>query len=154
MFETLTDAARAAAAHEQIQQYFREHSEWFCTISDASVQTLRRDELNIDLVNGRLIFSCWTEHGTRSWRVGGWKWSGEKLLLEASRRLGAERPVIEIIPRASVSSIAATVKAARLLRCEQLAQLAASTRPGGSKIERTSLSPGARRGQPGDRKST
>ena len=149
MFETLTNAARAAVAHEQIQQYFREHSEWFCSFSEASVQTLRRGELTIELVNGRLIFSCWTEQGTRSWRVGGWKWSGEKLLLEASRRLGAERPVIEIVPRASVSSIAATVKAARLLRCERLAQLAASTRPDYSKIERTSLSPGARRGQPG-----
>lgn len=149
MFEALTDPARAFTAYEEIQEYFREHSEWFCSLSDASVQTLRRSELAIDLVNGRLIFSCWTEQGTRSWRVGGWKWSGEKLLLEATRRLGAERPVIEIIPRASVSSIAATVKAARLLRCEQLAQLAASARPGFSKIERTSLSPGARRGQPG-----
>ena len=134
MFETLTDAARTAVAHEQIQQYLDEHSEWFCTLSDANVQTLRRGELTIELVNGRLIFSCWTEQGTRSWRVGGWKWSGEKLLLEASRRLGAERPVIEIIPRASVSSIAATVKAARLLRCEQLAQLAVSARPGFSQL--------------------
>ncbi len=149
MFEPLTIPARAFTAREQIHQYFDEHSEWFCTLSDGNVQALRRSELAIDLVNGRLIFSCWTEHGTRSWRVGGWKWSGEKLLLEASRRLGAERPVIEIIPRASASSIAATVKAARLLRCEQLAQLAASRQPGFSKVERTALSPGIRRGQPG-----
>jgi hypothetical protein len=149
MFEALTDPARAAAAREQIHEYFREHSEWFCTLGEGNVQALNRSELAIDLLNGRLIFSCWTEQGTRSWRVGAWKWSGEKLLLAASRRLGAERPVIEIIPRASASSIAATVKAARLLRCEQLARLAASSHTELLKIERTSLSPGPRRGQPG-----
>ncbi|MFZ0061956.1 MAG: hypothetical protein WAL47_07950 [Pyrinomonadaceae bacterium] len=148
MFEVLTDAARVAAACEQINKYFCEHSEWFCTLSEGNVQALRRVELAVDVLNGRLMFSCWTEQGMRSWRVGAWKWSGEKLVLEASRRLGAERPVIEIIPRASASSIAATVKAARLLRCEQLARLAAASRPG-LRIERTSLSPGARRGQPG-----
>src|SRR5678815_2998433 len=114
MFEVLTDAARVAAACEQINKYFCEHSEWFCTLSEGNVQALRRVELAVDVLNGRLIFSCWTEQGMRSWRVGAWKWSGEKLVLEASRRLGAERPVIEIIPRASASSIAATVKAARL----------------------------------------
>ena len=148
MFETLTDAARAAAAREQIHQYFNEHSEWFCTLNDANVQALRRSELAIDLVNSRLIFSCWTEKGIRSWRVAAWKWSEDKLLLEASRRLGAERPVIEIIPRAAASSIAATVQAARLLRCEQLAQLAVSQSVG-LKVERASLSPGIRRGLPG-----
>lgn len=148
MFETLTDANHAGAACRLINEFFNQHTEWFYTLSDGNAQAVRRNELTIELVHGRLMFSCWTEQGIRSWRVRGWDWSGEKLLLEASRRLGAERPLIEIIPRASASSIAATVKAARLLRCQQLAQLTSSFRPG-LKIERTSLSPGIRRGQPG-----
>lgn len=148
MFETLTDANHAGAACQLINEFFNQHTEWFYTLSDGNAQAVRRNELAIELVHGRLMFSCWTEQGIRSWRVRGWDWSGEKLLLEASRRLGAERPLIEIIPRASASSIAATVKASRLLRCQQLAQLTSSFRPG-LKIERTSLSPGIRRGQPG-----
>ena len=148
MFEALTDATHAAAARDRINEYFDEHSEWFYSLSDGNVHAIRRNELTIDLINGRLILSCWTERGTRSWRVRAWDWSGEKLLLEASRRIGAEKALIEIIPRASAKAIAATVKAARLVRCEQLAQLAGVLRPG-STIERTSLSPGIRRGQPG-----
>lgn len=148
MFESLTNAARAAAAQQRINEYFDDHTEWFYTLSDGNAQAVRRSELDIALVQGRLILSCWTEQGTRSWRIGAWDWLGEKLLLEGSRRMGAERPIIEIIPRASASSIAATVKAARLIRCEQLAQLACAIRPG-SKVERAMLSPGIRRGQPG-----
>lgn len=148
MFELLTNAALAATACESINAYFDQHVEWFYTLSDGNVQAVKRDELAIDLINGRLILSCWTEQGRRSWRVRAWTWAGEKLLLEAARRAGAERPLIEIIPRASAKSLAATVKSARLLRCEQLAQLARSFRTG-TKIEKASLSPGIKRGQPG-----
>ena len=105
MFEPLTNSAVAAAAQQRINQFFDDHVEWFYTLSDGNAQAVRRTELDIDLVNGRLILSCWTERGTRSWRIGAWDWSGDKLLLEASRRMGAERPVIEIIPRASASSM-------------------------------------------------
>jgi hypothetical protein len=45
-------------------------------------------------------------------------------------------------------AIAATIRAARQLRCQQLAELACTLQPG-AKIERVSLSPGIRRGQPG-----
>lgn len=148
MFETLTNSALAAAAQQRINQFFDDHVEWFYTLSDGNAQAVRRTELDVALVNSRLILSCWTEQGTRSWRIRAWDWSGDKLRLEASRRMGAERPVIEIIPRASASSIAAAVKAARLIRCEQLAGLACSLRPG-AKVERATLSPGIRRGQPG-----
>lgn len=62
--------------------------------------------------------------------------------------MGAERPLIELVPRASAAAIALTVKAARQARCDQLAELACSV-ASGLKVERASLSPGARRGQPG-----
>src|SRR5262249_24656351 len=89
-----------------------------------------------------------TENGTRSWRINAWEWTGEKLLLGASRRMGAERPLIELIPRAAASALAAIVRAARQIRCEQIAALACALLPG-AKIERAVLSPGVRRGQPG-----
>lgn len=62
--------------------------------------------------------------------------------------MGAERPVIELVPRAAASAIAATVKAARQLRCNKLAHLASSLQTG-AKIERAALSPGVRSRQPG-----
>ena len=62
--------------------------------------------------------------------------------------MGAEQQVLELIPRASAGAIAATVRAARQMRCDRLAQLACSLEAR-AKIERAALSPGMRRGQPG-----
>ncbi|MBA3356054.1 MAG: hypothetical protein H0U18_08980 [Pyrinomonadaceae bacterium] len=147
MFERLTNSVLETARH-RIAELFDNHAEWFYTLSDGSSQALRRSELDINIAQNRLILSCWTEKGTRSWRIRGWNWTGEKLELQASRRMGAERPVISLIPRASASAIGATVRAARQVRCDQLAQLASGLLPG-VKIERAKLSPGMRRGQPG-----
>jgi len=147
MFERLTTSV-LESTRQRIAELFDAHAEWFYTLSDGNTQALRRSELDINIAQNRLILSCWTDKGTRSWRIRGWNWSGEKLALQASRRMGAERPVIELVPRASASAIAATVRAARQVRCHQLAQLA-SDQQLGAKIERASLSPGMRRGQPG-----
>jgi hypothetical protein len=95
-----------------------------------------------------LIFSCWAGDGARSWRIAGWEWTGEKLLLEASRRMGAERTVLELIPRAPASAIAATLSAERRQRCALLARLACRLLRN-AKVERLGLSAGARKGQPG-----
>lgn len=147
MFERLTTSV-LETARQRIAELFDTHAEWFCTLSDGNTQALRKDELDINIAQNRLVLSCWTEKGTRSWRIWGWLWTGEKLELQACRRMGAERPVIELIPRASATAIAATVRAARQVRCNKLAQLASSLQAG-AKIERASLSPGMRRGQPG-----
>jgi hypothetical protein len=148
MFERLTNSVLLETARQRIAELFDAHAEWFYTLSNGNTEALRRHELDINVAQNRLILSCWTDKGTRSWQIRGWSWTGEKLELQASRRMGAERPVIELIPRASASAIAATVRAARQVRCHQLAQLVSDLLPG-SRIERASLSPGMRRGQPG-----
>lgn len=140
-------------ARSRIAELLAAHAEWFCTLSDGNSQAgkteaLGRSELDVAIAHARLILTCWTEKGIRTWKIFTWEWTGEKLLLQASRRMGAERPQIELVPRAAASAIALTVKAARQSRCEQLGQLACSLQPG-ARLERTSLSPGARRGQPG-----
>ena len=94
------------------------------------------------------MLSCWTEKGTRTWRILDWFWNGEVLAVHGSRKMGAEQPLIELIPRTSASAITATIRAARQARCYRLAELACAFEPE-TRIERASLSPGARRGQPG-----
>ncbi|MDQ5845515.1 MAG: hypothetical protein M3539_09500 [Acidobacteriota bacterium] len=148
MTERLNTPARVEAANSKITDLFAAHPEWFFTLSGGNTESLARKELEIGVAHGRLILNCWTEKGSRSWKIFSCDWNGEKLTLQASRRMGAERPLIELVPRASANSIALTVKAARQARCLALAQLASSIQ-GGAKVERASLSPGARRGQPG-----
>lgn len=153
MFERVNTPARIEVARSKIAELLSTHVEWFCTLSEGNTQAgrteaLGRSELDITVAQARLILSCWTEKGSRTWKIFAWDWTGEKLLLQASRRMGAERPQIELVPRAAASAIALTVKAARQSRCEQLGQMACSIQAG-AKLERTALSPGARRGQPG-----
>ncbi len=139
---------RLETARAAIDALLQTHVEWFLTLDDGEAQALNQRELEIFVAHQRLLFGCWTEKGTRSWKIFSWDWSDEKLTLEASRRMGADRPVIELVPRASAKAIALTVKAARQARCESLAQLVCANQPG-SRVERATLSPGARRGQPG-----
>jgi len=152
MLERLNTPARLEAARSKIAELLNAHVEWFFTLEDGTAagktEALNRNELDIAVAHARLLLTCWTEQGSRAWKIFAWEWTGEKLVLQASRRMGAERPLIELVPRAAASAIALTVKTARQKRCEQLANLACSGQPG-AKVERASLSPGARRGQPG-----
>jgi len=149
MFERLTNLTHLERERQRIAKLFAAHAEWFCTISNGSTHALSNRELDIQLNHGYLILSFWTEKGPRSWRIKSLSWTGDKLRLQGSRRTGTERPVIELVPRASAMAIAVTIRAARQLRCQQLAELACTLQPG-AKIERVSLSPGIRRGQPGN----
>src|SRR5258706_1468959 len=149
MLEHLTTSNLAETAQRRINETIAAQAEWFLAESDGDLhEALKRNELEATTSQGRLMLASWTEKGARSWRIAAWEWTGEKLLLQASRRMGAERPLLELIPRASAAAVAATVKAARQIRCEQLAQLACSL-ISGAKIEKAALSPGMRRGQPG-----
>jgi hypothetical protein len=148
MLQRVNTPARIEAARSQIADLLNTHAEWFCTFNGGDAQALRTSELDIAVAYSRLILTSWTEKGSRAWKIFDWELTGEKLTLRASRRLGLERPVIELVPRASASAIALTVKTARQQRSAQLGQLACSIQPG-AKLERATLSPGARRGQPG-----
>src|ERR1043165_1204272 len=147
MFQNLTTPVATEAARQQIAALFRAHAEWFCTAGRGETYAVRRDEVEISVAFQRLLFSCWTEKGSRSWRVLGWDWNGQMLLLHASRKMGAERQLIELVPRASAQAVAVTIRAARELRCEKLAHVSCALQPE-TRIERCALSPGTRRGQP------
>lgn len=148
MSERVNTPDRLEAARSKITELLAAHAEWFCTLNGGDSQALGKSELDIAAAHERLILTCWTDKGSRSWKIFAWEWTGEKLVLQASRRMGAERPLIELVPRASASAIALTVKTARQVRCDLLGRLASSIQPG-AKLERSALSPGARPGQPG-----
>jgi hypothetical protein len=158
----LKDPAAIANAETAIRQLVAAHQEWFLAENGRAPVSLNTTEFDFTVTHRRLIFSSWTETGTRTWRVTGWNWTGEKLALEASRRMGAEVSTLELIPRASAKALVASIAAARQSRCERMAELVAQTSVWESslkdhrlksepqpKIERAVLSPGMRRDQPG-----
>jgi hypothetical protein len=150
MMERLTNARdELENARRRIVELIGAHGEWFYSQNAGSdTLALSRGELDFRVSHGRLIFSCWSEQGTLIWRVNAWEWASEKLLLEVTRRMGAERATLELVPRASASAISELVSRARRRNCARMAWLACA-QARGAKVERASLNPGTRRGQPG-----
>ncbi|HEY6245106.1 MAG TPA: hypothetical protein VIX17_14225 [Pyrinomonadaceae bacterium] len=148
MFHRLTSPSLVESACIHITALIHQHAEWFCTQTEGDTYALMRNEIEVIAAQGRLILSCWTEKGSKSWRILAWFWNGQTLTFQASKRMGAETPLIELVPRASAKSIAAAIKAARQIRCYKLAELASSIQSE-TRIERCALSPGIRHGQPG-----
>src|ERR1051325_6882111 len=143
----LTKVIDAELEARAFQDVITPHKEWFMYADGRTPISVTRDEFEFSLAHGRLIFSCWTEDGSRIWRVKGWNWTGEKLRLELTRRMGAETATFDLIPQLSAKAIVASIVAARQARCEKLAQITAEYLS--AKIEKSSLSPGMRRDQPG-----
>jgi hypothetical protein len=152
MLLQIKDVAAGASAERTIRELLSVHAEWFFVQDGGAPLALGNSEFDFSIAHRRLIFSSWTETGSRSWRITAWEWTGEKLLLEAARRMGADVATLELVPRASVKAITASIAAARQARCERLAQIASealAAQGSGAKIERAVLSPGMRRDQPG-----
>src|SRR5205807_8583889 len=141
----VTDADQDARA---IREIVNAHKDWFMSIDGRSPLDINADEFDFSVAQGRLMFSSWTESGSRAWRISAWNWNGEKLLLNASRKLGAENSELQLVPHASAKAIVANIAAARQERCEKLAQIVSHFIQN-SKVERATLSPGMRRDQPG-----
>jgi hypothetical protein len=148
MYERLTSEDTIKNALARISELINAHGEWLYAQGARGSVCLRNDECDFSVAHGRLIFSCWTHQGLVVWRIKGWEWTGEKLLLEASRRMGAERAHLELIPRASIRDLAAAISDSRRERCYRIANLACAALQG-AKLERAGLSAGARPSQPG-----
>src|SRR5947209_9577680 len=127
MLLPVKDVPAIESANRTIRELLHANSEWFLTQEGAAPLALTTTEFDFSIAHRRLICSSWTESGSRSWRITAWSWTGEKLLLEASRRMGAEVAKLELVPRASAKAIVASVAAARQTRCEKLAQIVAQT---------------------------
>ena len=165
MLIRLNDAAAVADAKRSIDELLGEHSEWFLAQDIGAPFAVGCAELDFSIDHNRLIFSSWIETGFRSWRITAWNWTGQKLVLNVSRRMGAEVATLDLVPRESARAIVAGIAAARQARCVKLAQIASEAlvaptsgcdfasednRPKSMLvIESAVLSPGMRRDQPG-----
>jgi hypothetical protein len=146
-----TDAAEGARRF--IASRLEAAREWFLREGRVGRRVeLRAGEWELSASASALVFSYWGEAGVRVWRVVAWAFEGETLLLEASRRAGAERALLELVPRARVATAREVVADARRAECERLASLLrehADSLRAGAKLEGARLSAGARRGEPG-----
>src|ERR1044071_2983144 len=97
----LTSPTLLESAYNEIASLLRQHAEWLYVCADEVPQSIHREQIDIAITHGRLMLSCWTEKGNRLSRIHAWDWTGQALMLQASRRMGAELSLIELIPRIS-----------------------------------------------------
>ena len=149
MMHRITNTSEIEEARERITELLDGRAIWFC-VEGRGVASfeLRRGEWEVRAAPGALFLSYRGARGARVWRVAGWTREGEKLIFDATRRMGAERALVEFIPRASARAGVEAVAEARRIECERLAALACASIPG-ARIEQARLSAGARRGEPG-----
>ena len=149
MIVRLTNEDDAKEAGRRLRELVDAHGEWLYAGGEAcAAVSLRKSECDFRVSHGRLFFTCWGTRGVLAWRVAAWEWTGAKLLLTATRRMGAESARLELIPRASAAARAAHVAATRRRASARLAQLACAAERGAA-VERAGLSAGPRRGEPG-----
>lgn len=143
----------AEAARRSIAARLDEACEWFLREGRGRRHVeLRAGEWELSANTSALVFSYWGEAGVRAWRVSAWRFDGNALLLEAARRMGAERALLELVPRARVATAREVLAEARRSECERVAATLlahAESMRAGAKLERAWLSAGARRGEPG-----
>jgi hypothetical protein len=164
----LTTQTEREEARLRLCELLESRGEWFCAevrdargadasrrtdasrsaITTRGAITLRAGEWELRASGGALHFSYWADAGMCAWRVAAWEWAGGKLRLRVTRRMGAERAVLELVPRASAQEGAAAVVAARRAACERLAEVVRA-HAGGAVVESVRLSAGARRAEPG-----
>jgi hypothetical protein len=140
----VSDVSRDADA---LRELAGAHTDWFISIDGRAPLNVNKDEFDFSAAHARLIFSCWTGTGSTTWHVKGWNWTGEKLVLQTSRRMGAEVATVELVPHASAKAIVASIAAARQERSNHLANLVSEHLS--AKVDKSGLSPGMRRDQPG-----
>src|SRR5260370_31758140 len=103
MLLQVKDAPAIESANRTIRELLNAHSEWFLTQDGAAPLALNSTEFDFSIAHRRLIFSRWTETGSRSWRITAWNWTAQNLLLEATRRMGPEEAKLELMPHASAT---------------------------------------------------
>ena len=76
---------------QQITAVLQDHAEWLFVSNDGVAHSLRGSEIDVTVSHDRLMLSCWTEKGNRTWRILDWQWNGATLLLHVGTALGRVR---------------------------------------------------------------
>src|SRR5690606_7997641 len=117
------------AALPSLSELVATHFEWLAVYSEGRTFPLRVDEIEIDQSPDRTLIGMHGERGFRTWRVHDIGCEDGEILLSLSRRLGAVRQTVRLIPRTSAAELAGEVELARLMRANDIARLVETNFP-------------------------
>lgn len=131
----------------RLRQIFDHNREWLMT--NETDFALQSDEIEITALNDRLVLSCLTAGGWKTWRVENWEHKHGKIVFAVAKKINAEKTKLEFTPRVAIAELTDDVRAARISRAREIAEIARKQFSAHAKIERVGLSAPHRRGRVG-----
>lgn len=139
--ENLSEEAR------RLRAIFDLASEWL--LSGETDFALQADEIEIAAQNDRLVLSCLTPQGWQTRRVENWENKDGKIVFSLAGKFNSGKTKFTFTPRVSAAELTEDVRASRISRAREIAEIARREFSPHAKIERVSLSATNRRGRAG-----
>lgn len=139
--ENLSEEAR------RLRAIFDAASEWL--LSGETDFALQSDEIEIAAQNDRLVLSCLTAQGWKTRRVENWENKNGKIVFSLAGKFNAGKTKFTFTPRVSAAKLTEDLRAARIFRVREIAEIARKEFSPQAKIERVGLSAANRRGRIG-----
>ncbi len=100
----------------ELRQRIDSHFEWLFVRSSGRTFPLTRDEIEVSVESGKLLFSAVDDSGVGLSRIATVGSDGGEVLLEVRTEVGSPLETIRLIPRTSARELSRNVEMARLMR--------------------------------------
>jgi hypothetical protein len=131
----------------RLRTIFDAEPEWLMT--NETDFALQSDEIEIAALNNCLVLSCLTARGWKTWRIEKWENKNGKIVFNVAKKINAEKTKLEFTPRISVAELTDDIRAARISRAGEIAEIARKQFSAHARIERVNLSAPQHRGRTG-----
>ncbi|CAA9411019.1 MAG: hypothetical protein AVDCRST_MAG74-2292 [uncultured Pyrinomonadaceae bacterium] len=122
----------------EIAESLASQNEWLLVHSLGNAFPLLRDEIELTIERGKILFGFTDDKGFQTWRVADYKIERGKLTLDLTRNFGRTRQRIRLVPRVSAAELSQAVELARLEKANRIAGLIVAKYPK-SKLVRVAL---------------
>lgn len=110
-------------SQQEINRFLSSQAEWLLHYKLGKSFALSRAEIEIEILNNRLLFSFLDERGFQTWRVKSYRIENARLFLDLTRNFEKESETVILVPRISVRDLSETVELARLEKAHKIAAL-------------------------------
>ena len=116
-------------SQKEISEFLASQTEWLLQYKFGKSFSLKSSEIEIDILQNRLLFGFLDDRGFQTWRVKNFEIKSEKLFLDLTRNFEKENENVILIPRVSAGDLSASVEIARIEKAEKAAAIIKENNP-------------------------
>ncbi|MCA1624900.1 MAG: hypothetical protein LC768_03075, partial [Acidobacteria bacterium] len=107
----------------EITEIFNTYNEWLLIGASGKTFALQRNEIELTLERGKILFAFLDEKGFQTWRIVTFEKIKNGILLDLTRNFEKEREKIRLVPRVLANELTDSIELARLEKANQIANL-------------------------------